>query len=46
MLIYQQKLSAVKAVDVKEEFGNKIKYILDGGTCANIGIESTIISLS
>ena len=38
------KISAVKAKDVKEEFGNKIKYILDGGTCA-IGIESTIINL-
>ena len=38
------KVSAVKAKDVKEEFGNKIKYILDGGTCA-IGIESTIVSL-
>lgn len=38
------KVSAVKAKDVKEEFGNKIKYILDGGTCA-IGIEFTIINL-
>jgi len=38
------KVSAVKVNDVKEEFGNKIKYILDGGACA-IGIESTIISL-
>ena len=38
------KVSAVKANDVKEEFGCKIKYILDGGTCA-IGIESTIINL-
>jgi L-threonylcarbamoyladenylate synthase len=38
------KVSAVKAADVKEEFGNKIKYILDGGKCS-IGIESTIISL-
>jgi L-threonylcarbamoyladenylate synthase len=38
------KVSAVKARDVKEEFGNKIKYILDGGPCA-IGIESTIINL-
>jgi len=38
------RVSAVKAKDVKEEFGNKIKYILDGGTCA-IGIESTIINL-
>jgi len=39
------KVSAVKARDVKEEFGNKIKYVLDGGTCA-IGIESTIINLT
>jgi len=38
------KVSAVKLIDVKEEFGNKIKYILDGGTC-KIGIESTIINL-
>jgi len=38
------KVSAVKAKDVNEEFGNKIKYILDGGVCA-IGIESTIINL-
>ena len=38
------KVSAVKVEDVKEEFGNKIKYILNGGTCA-IGIESTIINL-
>ena len=38
------KISSVKAKDVKEEFGNKIKYILDGGACA-IGIESTIVNL-
>ena len=38
------KVSTVKAKDVKEEFGNKIKYILDGGACA-IGIESTIVNL-
>ena len=38
------KVSAVQASDVKEEFGNKIKYILDGGKCS-IGIESTIINL-
>ena len=38
------KLSAVQASDVKEDFGNKIKYILDGGKC-NIGLESTIIDL-
>ena len=39
------KVSAVKVKDVKEEFGNKIKYILDGGTC-DIGIESTIVNLT
>ncbi|MDB4189065.1 L-threonylcarbamoyladenylate synthase [Candidatus Pelagibacter sp.] len=38
------KVSAVKAKDVKEEFGSKVKYILDGGPCA-IGIESTIVNL-
>ena len=38
------KVSAVKAKDVKEEFGNKIKYILDGGVCT-VGIESTIVNL-
>ena len=38
------RVSAVKTRDVKEEFGNKIKYILDGGVC-QIGIESTIINL-
>ena len=39
------KLSAVQASDVKEEFGNKIKFTLDGGKC-NIGLESTIINLT
>ena len=38
------KLSSVKASDVKEEFGSKIRYILDGGRCA-IGVESTIVNL-
>ena len=38
------KVSAVKMKDVKEEFGNKIKYILDGGVCT-VGIESTIVNL-
>jgi len=37
-------LSAVQALDVKEDFGNKIKYVLDGGRC-KIGLESTIIDL-
>jgi len=39
------KVSAVEAADVKEEFGSKIKFILDGGRC-KIGIESTIINLT
>ena len=38
------KLSAVQASDVREEFGSKVKYTLDGGKC-NIGLESTIINL-
>ena len=38
------KLSSVQASDVKEEFGSKIKFVLDGGKC-NIGLESTIINL-
>ena len=38
------KVSAVKAKDVEEEYGNKIKYIINGGACA-IGIESTIVNL-
>ena len=39
------RVSAVQAADVKEEFGSKIKFILDGGK-SNIGLESTIISLT
>jgi len=39
------KLSPTSAKDVFEEFGNKIKFILDGGQC-NIGLESTIIDLT
>jgi len=38
------KLSSVQASDVIEEFGSKIKYILNGGKC-QIGVESTIINL-
>ena len=38
------RISAVQASDVEEEFGNKVKYVLDGGKCS-IGIESTIINL-
>ena len=39
------RLSAVQASDVKDEFGSKIKYILDGGRC-NVGLESTIVNLT
>ena len=39
------KLSSVQALDVIEEFGSKIKYILNGGKC-QIGVESTIINLT
>ena len=38
------RLSSVKASDVIEEFGSRIKYVLDGGRC-QIGLESTIINL-
>ena len=38
------RLSSVKATDVIEEFGSRIKYVLDGGKC-QIGLESTIINL-
>ena len=38
------KISPVSKEDVKEEFGSKIKFILDGGR-SKIGLESTIISL-
>ena len=38
------KLSSVCPADVKDDFGKKIKYILDGGK-SSIGIESTIIDL-
>ena len=39
------RLSAVKAADVKDEFGNKIKFILNGGVC-KIGVESTILNIT
>ncbi|MBD1164827.1 threonylcarbamoyl-AMP synthase [Pelagibacterales bacterium SAG-MED13] len=38
------KVSAVSSADVKEDFGKKIKYILEGGK-SSIGVESTIIDL-
>jgi len=39
------KLSPVTTADVKEEFGNKIKFILNGGK-TKIGLESTIVDLT
>ena len=39
------RLSSIQVSDVQEEFGSKIKYILDGGKCS-IGLESTIINLT
>ena len=39
------KLSPTCAEDVFEEFGKKIKMILDGGKC-KIGLESTIVDLT
>jgi L-threonylcarbamoyladenylate synthase len=38
------KVSAVSSSDVKEDFGKKIKFILEGGK-SSIGVESTIIDL-
>ncbi len=38
------RVSAVTSADVKEDFGKKIKYVLEGGR-SSIGIESTIIDL-
>ena len=38
------RVSAVTSADVKEDFGKKIKYVLEGGK-SSIGIESTIIDL-
>ncbi len=38
------RISAVTSSDVKEDFGKKIKYILEGGR-SSVGIESTIIDL-
>ena len=36
------KVSAVSSGDVKDDFGKKIKYVLEGGK-SSIGLESTII---
>ena len=38
------RVSAVSSADVKDDFGKKIKYILEGGK-SSIGLESTIIDL-
>ena len=38
------KVSAVDSSDVKEDFGQKVKYILKGGK-SSIGVESTIIDI-
>ena len=38
------KISAVHSSEVKEDFGKKIKFVLEGGK-SSIGIESTIIDL-
>ena len=38
------KISPVSKKDVKEEFGSKISFIIDGGQ-SKIGVESTIIKL-
>ena len=38
------RISAVTSSDVKDDFGKKIKYILEGGK-SSVGIESTIIDL-
>ena len=39
------RVSAVNSKDVKDDFGKKIKYILEGGK-SSIGLESTIIDLT
>ena len=38
------KVSAVSSADVKDDFGKKVKYILEGGI-SSIGLESTIIDI-
>ncbi len=38
------KISPVSSKDVKDEFGKKIKFVLDGGS-SKIGLESTIVGL-
>ena len=38
------RISAVTSSDVKDDFGKKIRYILEGGK-SSVGVESTIIDL-
>ena len=38
------KVSAVSSDDVKDDFGKKVKYVLEGGK-SSIGLESTIIDI-
>ncbi len=38
------RVSAVTSLDVKDDFGKKIKYILEGGR-SSVGVESTIVDL-
>ena len=38
------KVSPVSSEDVKDDFGNKVKYVLEGGK-SSIGLESTIIDI-
>ena len=42
--ILSSKVSAVTSADVREDFGKKIKYVLEGGR-SSIGVESTIIDV-
>jgi L-threonylcarbamoyladenylate synthase len=38
------KVSAVSSSDVRDDFGKKIKYVLEGGK-SSIGLESTIVDI-
>ena len=38
------KISAVSSADVRNDFGKKVKYVLEGGK-SSIGLESTIIDI-
>ena len=38
------KVSAVSSADVRDDFGKKVKYVLEGGK-SSIGVESTIIDI-